>query len=48
MDKDIKTFLQIQLEMQIILNKALYEKKIIDREMYDYASNKLLSKLKDR
>ncbi|HPE14333.1 MAG TPA: hypothetical protein PLT65_00645 [Bacilli bacterium] len=51
MNLEKKTKKEIEIEMQIILNKNLYEKSIINENMYNYVANKLnkqLSLEKDR
>lgn len=36
-----------KLEIQLILNRDLYKKNIIDINMYNFISNKLLKMMKD-
>ncbi|MDD2391359.1 MAG: hypothetical protein PHU94_00270 [Bacilli bacterium] len=36
-----------KLEIQLILNRDLYKKNIIDINMYNFISNKLLLMIKD-
>ena len=45
MNLEKKTKKEIEIEMQIILNKNLYERSIIDENMYNYVANKLNKQL---
>lgn len=45
MNLEKRTKKEIEIEMQIILNKNLYERSIIDENMYNYVANKLNKQL---
>lgn len=44
--ENIKFDCKTKIEMEIILNRALYDKGIIDNKIYNYTSHKLLKRLK--
>lgn len=48
MDKHEDLPVNIKIEIQLILNKSLYDNNKISKEMYEYTTNKLLRRLNNK